>query len=248
MAEDNILREVDEELRSERMRNLWRRFGPYVIGAAVAVVVVVAVNEGWSWWQRTNAARSSELFYTAIEHAEAGDVAAAQSALGEVKQEGSGKYPVLAEFREAALLAETGQTEEAVAAYDALSTSLSNQRLRDLSLLLSAYLLVDQGNVSAVESRIGGLIAPDNPMRSSAREILGLTQYAAGDLDAARATFERMTADSAGSSQAIQRVRIYVAQLVAQGAAAPESQTADEAAEASGTSGAEQSSTATAGE
>ncbi len=234
MSDENFFREVDEELRSERMRNLWRRFGPYVIGAAVAIVVIVAINEGWSWWQRTNAARSSELFYTAIEQAESGDVAAAQEALNNVEQEGTGRYPVLAQFREAALMAENGQTEEAVAAYDSLSTSLSNQNLRDLALLFSGYLLVDQGNVSAVESRVGGLIAPDNPMRSSAREILGLTQYAAGDLDAARATFEQMISDSAGSGQAVQRVRIYVEQLVAQGAAAPDDGTSAEADAATG--------------
>ncbi|UXN73227.1 hypothetical protein N8D56_20075 [Devosia sp. A8/3-2] len=38
MSQDNIFREVDEELRSDRMRAFWRRFAPYVIGAAIAVV------------------------------------------------------------------------------------------------------------------------------------------------------------------------------------------------------------------
>src|SRR5690606_13983382 len=49
MSQDNIFREIDEELRSDRMRSLWRRFAPYVIGAAVGVVVLVAANEGWNW-------------------------------------------------------------------------------------------------------------------------------------------------------------------------------------------------------
>ena len=40
MAEDNIFREVDEELRSDRMRALWRRIAPFVIGAAVAIAMV----------------------------------------------------------------------------------------------------------------------------------------------------------------------------------------------------------------
>ena len=46
MSNENIIREIDEELRSDRMRKLWRNFGPYVIGAAVAIVLIVAVNEG----------------------------------------------------------------------------------------------------------------------------------------------------------------------------------------------------------
>ena len=88
MSNDTLIREVDDELRGDRMRALWKRFGPYVIGAAVAIVLIVAVNEGWSWWQNSNAARSSDQFYSALELAEGTDVAAAQAALDKVAAEG----------------------------------------------------------------------------------------------------------------------------------------------------------------
>ncbi|UJQ95182.1 tetratricopeptide repeat protein [Mariluticola halotolerans] len=221
MSEETIFTEVDEELRRERMRSIWRRVAPYVIGAAVAIVLLVAGNEGWSWWQKSNAARSSDQFYTAVELAEAGDVAAAEEALNTVIAEGSGQYPLLARFRQAALLASDGQTEEAVAAYDALSTDLPDQRMRALALVLAANLLVDAGDVGAVQSRISGLLAPEDPMRNSAREALGLTQYAAGDIDAARATFEEIIADPTGSMETLSRIQLYLAQLIAEGAADP---------------------------
>ena len=35
MSEDTIFQEVNEELRRDRMRSGWRRYGAYVIGAAV---------------------------------------------------------------------------------------------------------------------------------------------------------------------------------------------------------------------
>ncbi len=56
MSNDTLIREVDEELRRDRMRKLWRQGGPWVIAAAVAVVLVVAGYEGWTWWQKTQAA------------------------------------------------------------------------------------------------------------------------------------------------------------------------------------------------
>lgn len=232
MSEETIFNEVDEELRSERMRNLWRQFGPYVIGAAFVIVLLVAANEGWSWWQKSNAAKYSDQFYAAIELADAGDIADAQAALNTLAAEGSGQYPVLAQFRQASLLSEDGKLAEATAAYDALSTSLSNQRLRELALVLAAFNIVDDGDVSAVEARIGGLVAPDNAMRNTAREALGLTQYAAGDIDAARASFEQIVADPTGSFETVGRVQLYLAQLIAEGAADPNPVVSTDASEA----------------
>ena len=230
MSEDTIIREVDEELRGDRMRALWRRFGPFVIGGAVAIVLVVAVNEGWTWWQTSNAARSSDQFYAALELAEAGDTEGAQAALNDVVADGSGGYPVLARFRQASLLAADGKTAEAVAAYDALSTEVTNARLREMALVLAAYLLVDGGDVAAVQQRVGGLNTPDNTMRNAAREAIGLTQYKAGDLDAALATFQEVLADPLVGRELAGRVEIYVAQLTALGAAsADETPAADEA-------------------
>lgn len=221
MSQDNFFREVDEELRSDRVRKLWRRFAPYVLGAAIAVVLVVAVNEGWAWWQNSNSARSSDEFYSALEKADAGDFAGAQAELEVIATQGNGGYPTLARFRSASLLAKNGDIAGASSAYDALANDLANPRLRDLAFMLSANLLVDNGDVAAVQSRLGGIAVDGNPLRNSAREAIGLTQYKAGDLQGARATFESITADANASQNVSQRIQIYLAQLAAEGAAVP---------------------------
>jgi hypothetical protein len=228
MSNETIFREVDEELRGDRMRAIWRRFGPYVIGGAVAVVLVVAANQGWTWWQESNAARSSDQFYAALEQAEAGDIAGAQTALNDVVAQGTGGYPTLARFRQASLLARDGKVAEAVAAYDALATAETNPRLRELALVLAGYLLVDGGDVAAVLQRVGGLAVPENPMRNAAREAIGLTQYKAGDLNGAMATLEEVLNDPLSGQEVRSRVQIYVAQLVALGATGVEDEAAAE--------------------
>lgn len=225
MSEDSIFREVDEELRSERMRTLWHRFGPIVIGVAVAVVVLVGVNEGWNWWKNSNAARSSDLLYQAFDAADAGDIPAAQEALNRTIAEGSGDYPLLAQFRQAALLVSEGKTTEAVAAYDALSTSAQEKRLRELALVLAAQVLVDAGDVAAIEARVGGIISASGSLRGSALEALGLAQYKSGDGSAALATFEEIVADPAAVSSQVARVKVYIAQLASEGVQAPATET-----------------------
>lgn len=218
MSNENIFREIDEELRTDRMRALWRRFAPFVIGGAVAIVALVAVNEGWSWYTNSQSAAASEQLYSALDAAESGDVAAAQAALDEVIAAGSGGYPVLAEFRKAALLAEEGDSAGAVAAYDALANSQSNQRLRELALLFAANILVDTGTLADVEARVGTLATDDSHLRRAARERLGLAQVKAGDMAAAQASFEAVLNDPLASSAVRNRMAFYLAQLLSSGA------------------------------
>ncbi|WP_240233063.1 tetratricopeptide repeat protein [Devosia lacusdianchii] len=231
MSQDNIFREVDEELRSDRMRALWRRFAPYVIGAAVGVVAIVAVNEGWSWYHSNNAAQSSDELYAAFDLIEGGDLPAAQTQLDALIANGSGSYPVLAQFRKAGVLAKEGKTADAVAAYDALANTQSNPRLRELALVLAGTLLVDNGTLAEVQARVETLAVDGNPLRNAAREVLGLAQYKAGDFTAAQTSFEAVLNDPLTQNDTRNRMGYYLAQLLSEGAiAAPAEASAAEGA------------------
>jgi len=220
MSQDNIFREVDEELRSDRMRALWRRFAPYVIGAAVGVVAIVAVNEGWTWYHSNNAAQSSDELYAAFDLIDGGDLPAAQTQLDALIADGSGNYPVLAQFRKAGVLVKEGAVADAVAAYDTLANSESNPRLRELALVLGGTLMVDAGTLADVESRVGSIAVEGSPLRNAAREALGLAQYKAGDFAAAQASFEAVVNDPLTQSTVRNRMGYYLAQLLSQGAIA----------------------------
>lgn len=231
MSNENIFKEIDEELRTDRMRALWRRFAPFVIGGAIAIVALVAVNEGWSWYTNSQSATASDQLYLAIDAAEADDLAAAQAQLDTLAANGSGGYPVLAEFHKAGLLAKQGDTTGAVAAYDALANSQSNPRLRELALLLAANILVDTGTVADVEARIATLANDDAQLRRVARELLGLAQYKAGDHAAAQANFEAVLNDPLAQSPIRNRMAYYLAQMLSEGVVATEP-SAEAAAEA----------------
>ncbi|WP_172125372.1 MULTISPECIES: tetratricopeptide repeat protein [unclassified Devosia] len=222
MSQDNIFREVDEELRSDRMRAFWRRFAPYILGAAVGVVLIVAINEGWSWYQSSNAAQSSDELYAAFDLADGGDLAAAQTELDRLIADGSGGYPVLAQFRKAGLLAKEGKAAEAVAVYDELANTQSNPRLRELALVFAGTLLVDNGTLADVQTRVETIATEGNPLRNAAREAMGLAQYKAGDFAAAQASFESVLNDPLTQNTTRQRMGYYLGQMVSEGVIAPE--------------------------
>lgn len=214
---DTAFKEVDEELRNERMNKLWRQFGPYVIGLAVVIILLVAGNEAWRWWQTSTANAGAEQFSAALESVESGDLDGGQAALNNVVESGPGQYPLLAQFRSAALLAEQGKIDEAVAAYDALMTTSSDQRLRELAAIFAAYLLVDAGDPLAVTQRVGDMQVESHPLRNAAREAIGLTHYKAGNYVDARVLFDAIAADPATQRDLGLRVSLYLGQLTAQG-------------------------------
>lgn len=221
MSNENFISEINEELRSDRLRNFWKRFGPYVIAFMVLIVVGTAGYEGYNWWRDSTSAKASDDFYAALQLADGTDAAAAQKALDDLVAGGWGAYPTLAKFRDAALLAHDGKIDEGIAAYDALASGETNQRLRDVALVLAAYLLVDKGDVAAVNQRVAGIADGTSPMRNAAREALGLVKYKAGDLEGARQSFQAAVDDANSSSEMRQRIAVYLRQLVAQGVAAP---------------------------
>ena len=103
----DIFREVDEEIRHERYKRLWDRFGPYLIAVALLIVVGTAAYRGWVYWRETEAQASGDVFVQAVRLAEEGKFADAEARLGELS-DAPGGYPSLARLRAASLQAQAG--------------------------------------------------------------------------------------------------------------------------------------------
>lgn len=198
MTDDSFIREVNEELRSEQVRAVWRRFGPVLIGGAVAVVIGTASYVGYEYWRESKAAVSGDQFLTALDLAGEKKTDEALSALKKLETEGAGSYPVLAQLRTATLLEQKKDMAGAVTAFDAVAAdSKAPVALRDVAKLRAAYILVDTGSYEDVAKRAETLSADGNPMRGSAREVLGLAAYKAGRADDARKLFQQNADDAA---------------------------------------------------
>ena len=79
-AEQNaLIREVDEDLRQERLERLWKAYGKYVIAACVAVVVAVGGNEYWKYYQAQQLDRDSTTFQSALDRLNGGNPAEAHT-------------------------------------------------------------------------------------------------------------------------------------------------------------------------
>ncbi|MDX1425581.1 MAG: tetratricopeptide repeat protein, partial [Kiloniellales bacterium] len=109
----DIFREVNEELRRDRASELAKKYGPYVIGFAVAIVLGTVAYQVWKSWDLERRTERSRDFAAALELSAEGDTEAALAALAELGDPDGG-YGALATFERARLLAEQGRRDEAL--------------------------------------------------------------------------------------------------------------------------------------
>lgn len=207
----DIFREVEEDLRREQAKRLWRRFGPYVLLVAILIVVATAGWRGWLYWRERQAAATGDRYVAALQLANDGKHDDALKALGELSATGSGGYPVLARFRAASELAGAKKTDEAVKAFDALAADPATPTLlKAMARLRAALLLVDTVDLAAMKARIDDLAATGGPWRNTAREMLGLTAWRVGDAEAARGYFTEITGDPTASETLKSRAQLML--------------------------------------
>lgn len=218
----DIFREIEEDLRRDRLARIWQRHGALLV--ALAVIVVAAVG-GWRYWEYSRdqaAAAAGARFAAAIELAREGKGAEAEKALEAVVAEAPGGYDTLARFR---LATEAGKTDPAkgAAAFAAIASDASvGETLQGLARLRAGMLLVDTADPKEIASRLEGLAAPTSPWRHTARELLGLAALKAGDYAAAGRWFDQIVVDAETPSSLRQRTQLYLA-LVRAGPVTPAS-------------------------
>jgi hypothetical protein len=176
----DIFQEVDEEVRREQLKKLWERYQNYVIAAAVVLVLAVGGWRGYDWWQTKKAAEAGTAFENAIALSEQGKHAEAEAAFAKLATDSTASYRALAQLRAAAELAQT-DAKGAIAAYDKIAADGSIPPvLRDLA---------------DARQRLESLAGSDRVFRHTARELLTLAAWRAGDRAAARRWIEMINAD-----------------------------------------------------
>ncbi|WP_029058551.1 tetratricopeptide repeat protein [Stappia stellulata] len=182
----DIFREVDEEIRHERYKRLWDRFGPYLIGLAVLIVVGTAAFRGWVYWRETQAQASGDVFVQAVRLAEDGKFAEAEARFGELA-DAPGGYPTLARLRVAGLQAQADDPAAALASFDAVAADSGvDNALRDIARLRAGYVALDTQDFAGAADRLEPLAGDDNALRFLAREALALGAWKAGNAQDAR--------------------------------------------------------------
>lgn len=216
----DIFSEVDEEVRRERLRQLWDRYGILVIVLAVLIVAGIGAWRGYEWWMAKKAAAAGSAFEHAMTLSEQGKQKEAQAAFDKLAADAPAGYQTLARFRAAAGLVKNAPAE-AVKAYDGLATDPSiSPMLQDLAAVRAAMLQVDSASFADMQRRLDPLTKDDRPFHASARELLALSAWRHRDYTQARHYIDMIVSDP--QTPPAMRNRVEVLSALISGTAKPD--------------------------
>lgn len=172
---ETFLREVDEELRKERLNQFAARYGWLIIAG---VLLLLGAVGGYLWWQHSQqeeAGRQGSVLLDSLEAMEAGNDAAATAGINELVGSSVDGYRAAALFARATAETEAGNQAAATATLKSIAddTSLA-EAYRQAALIRQTALEFDQLQPQAVISRLGPLARPGQAWFGTAGEMVGI--------------------------------------------------------------------------
>ncbi len=170
-----LLREVDEEVRNDELKALWKKYRFYVISAAILALLGAFVFEGIKYYKQEVSAQDSIAFTRALNAAVAGDVTSARVDLEAVMKDRATGYAELAALRSVSLLEKEGQSEEAMALlYEIRGTKDFSEPARNVATVAIAQRLMDadKPDYAEVKKLLSPLAAEGSAWKNIAGEML----------------------------------------------------------------------------
>jgi len=178
--------EVDEEVRREQLKKLWDRYSIYIVAAALLIIAGVGGWRGYQYLEAQKAAEAGAAFDKAAELSDQNKHSEAEAAFNELAAKGPSGYRMLARLRVAGEIASRDPKAAAKMFDDIAANRGVGAEERDLAKIRAASLLLDSASYSDMLARLEASTGPEATFRHTARELLALSAWRAGDMTAAR--------------------------------------------------------------
>lgn len=200
---DSFFREVEEEVRHDRMFRLWKKYGPYAI-AAVVCIVAAAGAMSWMKHRAEQQARETGGGFLA---AEIGNVTEQVALIASLK----GETRAVARLRLAASQAAAGDVKAAADLYMEVANKPGlDPAYADLARLRAVRLRAPTGDPAELMPELDRLAAEGAPYRLLAIELRAALRLNAGDTEAAHDDLAALITDPLATRQMRERASVML--------------------------------------
>jgi predicted negative regulator of RcsB-dependent stress response len=136
--------DLEEQEQISELKTWWKMYGNLVTAVLLAVSAGVVGWQGWSWYQRTQAAEASVIYAAVQKGAVERDAKRVREAAGELTEKYPGTaYAAMAALTSARMQFDAGDLKTARAQLQWVADKARDRDLRDLGRLRLAHVLFD---------------------------------------------------------------------------------------------------------
>lgn len=185
----DVFDEINDDIRREKLNQFWQENGAWIIGGAIAAVLLTGGMSFWRQWQHQHdVAATSEL----LRVEQQADVAK----LEDFAKTTGKNHAVIARFIAAGIHLDRGEKEQAAALYDQIGGAFGVDRIyRELAKILSVSQRLDRGDPEKLKKELSGLSGDSGYWRYTARELGALLEAKQGHTQRAIEVLTGITSD-----------------------------------------------------
>jgi hypothetical protein len=190
----DIFSEVEEELRRDKYNALLRRYGLWVAGVSLLLILAVALHQMvWEPMRNARIYRVSDTYDAALALSMAGQNQEADAAFAEIAAGDHDGYAALALVKQAEIAEAAGDISRAAALYAQAGERADDEALAGLAQIKALYAMADEASYDEILARAESLANADSPYQFSARELIAAAAVRAGDLQRATREYQYLS-------------------------------------------------------
>lgn len=200
----DFLHELEEDIRDERIVNLWRKYGNFIITLAIGIVLGTATYTLWQYFSHKEKIKRHTTFNEAVNLYNQGKTEEAKRAFEQIDKDGGG-YARLAQLYEAAL------SQNPVESYKQLEqVYTSDPAMGNLAKVLKTT--HELGNPEAI-MQVQTLTAPQNAWAPLSLELTAFAELNTGDEAKAAENFLKIMKEPGTTRNENMRTIIMLSQI-----------------------------------
>lgn len=191
--QEAFIREVTEEVKNDNLKQMWEKYGLYIILLVVLAITGAVSFEGFKSWRRTQSETWSDTYAYALNLENQGKYDESLEVLEQMEKTGGNIYSDIARLQTANILLEQGKNDEAVKILEEISADKSiNKKLRDVSIIKLASYKLDNAPREEIDALLQPLIKENGSWTNIAKEMTAMAAIRDGKIDEAQAIYNEI--------------------------------------------------------
>lgn len=188
---DAFINEVNEEVKNDSFKELWNKYGLFIIAVVVIAVSGAVSFEKLKNWRLQSNRQNTEMYMDAAR--QQNDAEAMIAALQKINQNDRGIYGDFARLQIANVLIEQNKADEGLAMLSKLADDAQvNGEVRQIALVKYATYKVDTLSQKELADILKPVLEANNSWTPIANDLLAMAAIREGDLQTAREIYSNL--------------------------------------------------------